>query len=325
MGKRSLLLFALIPLYALLIYRATHPALPSPDRPLLFYSNQTRHDLKLTFCQALRQAKKSASLSVYGITDPEILDLLGRRGAEGLPIEITYDPSASSPDVKKLPATLIAKQSKGLMHRKILLFDDEMAFLGSANLTPPSLKHHDNLVLGIHHAGLSHFLRDPPSCHYAFQLGKVDAALFLLPDPIGEGYDRLLSLLYTAQKTIQVALFTFTHPKIAEALIAAKERGVEVRVALDTYTAKGASRKIAERLKEAGIPLLTSQGQKLLHHKWALIDGSTLVMGSANWTKAAFSKNSDFLLILSHLSPSHQNYMSHLWEIIEIESEEVYK
>ena len=64
---------------------------------------------------------------------------------------------------------------------------------------------------------------------------------------------------------------------------------------------------------------LLSQGRELLHHKWAVIDDRVLAMGSANWTKAAFNKNSDFLFFLSPLDKRQRRFLGNLWEIIESE------
>ena len=123
-----------------------------------------------------------------------------------------------------------------------------------------------------------------------------------------------------AHKTIRLVMFTLTHNEITSALIAAHKRGVDVRVAVDYYTARGASKKTLEQLRQAQIPVYLSQGKELLHHKWALIDGDILIMGSANWTKAAFTKNQDFLLLLSSLRPDDQCFFKDLWEIIQTES-----
>jgi phosphatidylserine/phosphatidylglycerophosphate/cardiolipin synthase-like enzyme len=103
-------------------------------------------------------------------------------------------------------------------------------------------------------------------------------------------------------------------------LIKAKQRGVDVTVAVDYYTAKGSSKKTLAILEKGGIKVLLSQGRELLHHKWAVIDDTTLVMGSANWTKAAFTKNHDFLLFLSPLTESQIKFFTKLWAIIEQEA-----
>ena len=58
---------------------------------------------------------------------------------------------------------------------------------------------------------------------------------------------------------------------------------------------------------------------QLLHHKWALIDKETLIVGSANWTTAAFTKNQDCFLVLP-LKEKEQKFMKNLWKVIQLES-----
>ena len=43
-------------------------------------------------------------------------------------------------------------------------------------------------------------------------------------------------------------------------------------------------------------------------------------MGSANWTKAAFTRNEDFLLILSSLNHAQKKFILDLYRILELES-----
>ena len=59
---------------------------------------------------------------------------------------------------------------------------------------------------------------------------------------------------------------------------------------------------------------------QLLHHKFILIDDQTLLVGSANWTKAAFYKNSDCFLILHNLTDDQKTFMNRLWTRLEAES-----
>jgi cardiolipin synthase len=308
--------------YVWLIFAASRIALPDPKNPILLYSNQTRHDIKLTYCQALKEANQSIYLSVYGISDPQILSLLGKKKGEGFSLKVEFDPSASA-NLKKLlppPAIVKAVKSKGLMHRKIVVLDHLRIFLGSANLTTPSLSHHANLVMGLYSPDLAEYLENPTSCRFFFEIQGQKGEIYLLPDPEKLGIKRLLDQIDRAKKTIHIAMFTLTHPEIAQALIRAKNRGLNVCIAIDFYTAKGASKKTLAAMQKQGLKISLSQGRELLHHKWAVIDESTLVMGSANWTKAAFTKNHDFLLFLSPLTKDQVIFLNKLWEIIEDES-----
>jgi phosphatidylserine/phosphatidylglycerophosphate/cardiolipin synthase-like enzyme len=318
----SLLIGGILVFYTWLVLVGSQTDLPSCERPLQFYSNQTRQDIKLVYYHALKQAHQSIFVSVYGITDPDILAVIIQKTNQHLPISVEYDPSASSSLKKILPQSVHIDpiKGKGLMHRKIVIIDHSQVFLGSANLTPTSLRHHDNLVLGLYHPKLAAFLEHPTQTSFAFSLNAQQGELFLFPDPQQTGLHRLLTALHAAKSKIAIAMFTMTHPQIAEALIQAKKRGISISIAADYYAAKGASRKMLKNLAAEGIQILNSQGRQLLHHKWALIDDELLVMGSANWTQAAFSKNHDFLLFLFPLSKSQKQFMSKLWDIIEIES-----
>ncbi|MBY0528642.1 MAG: hypothetical protein K2P51_00440 [Rhabdochlamydiaceae bacterium] len=304
---------------AWLFVSATTPPLPDHRHPLLFYSNQSRQDIKLTLCTALNRARTSLYIMMYGITDTEIIALLQKKASQNLSIAIRYDKSASS-NLRKLLPQALPYASKGLMHRKMIAIDDTTVFLGTANLTPTSLKHHNNLVIGLHSPPLAQFLRRETGSHFIFEIEERPAELFLLPNEKHNALAQLIAAIDDAQSSIKLAMYTLTHPTIAHALVRAHKRGVFVQVALDLYTARGASRKVVALLEKAQIPLLLSRGQELLHHKWALIDENTLIMGSANWTQAAFAKNEDFLLFLPYLQKNQIKFLNRLWEIIELES-----
>jgi phosphatidylserine/phosphatidylglycerophosphate/cardiolipin synthase-like enzyme len=309
---------------AWLFVSATSPPLPDAQEPLIFYSNQTRQDIKLIFCKALSRARRSIYLMMYGITDPDILSILKKKITDGVESKIHYDKSASVNLRKKLPASANAVPfpSKGLMHRKILVVDDSSVFLGSANFTTASLKHHDNLVIGIFCPPLAACLTGEAEAMFPFEVAGQQVELWLLPDrgKTKPALHKLIAEIAHAQHSIELAIFTLTHPALTEALIDAHHRGVRVKVALDLYTARGASRHMVKRLESAQIPLFYSRGQELLHHKWALIDQKTLVVGSANWTQAAFAKNEDFLLYLYNLDQNQKKFISKLWRTIELES-----
>ncbi len=261
---------------------------------------------------------------MYTASDPLLLKWLKAHSQKKIPVSLYFDPSTghidSAPFFDAIPF-----KAQGLMHRKVLIIDDHLVFLGSANMTTPSLILHDNLTVGIDCPELATFLKDPahhqphkprqkypPAPHFTFPQGEI----FLLPDKSFTALTHLIDVLDKASSTIRISMFTLTHPDLVESLIQAKKRGVAVSLCIDFYAGRGASHKALIKLKEAGIPILFSQGQQLLHHKWALIDDHTLIFGSTNWTKAAFTKNQDCLLFLDKLSSSQKTYLNKLWKII---------
>lgn len=125
-----------------------------------------------------------------------------------------------------------------------------------------------------------------------------------------------------AKGSIDVAVFTFTDEGLADALIAAAGReGVKVRVLCDFNQFKGGrDRHKAAIQKLAGsaveiklVDLFDGKGDPQYsphyHHKFAVIDGKTLITGSFNWTGMADSKNHENVLILRDDKKTAESYV----------------
>lgn len=97
-----------------------------------------------------------------------------------------------------------------------------------------------------------------------------------------------------AQKSIQIAIFTFTDKVLVDDLIAAKNRGVAVQVVAD-YSQGTQSYSTAgfEKLIQNGIEVRINKSYELLHNKYMIIDGNTVETGSYNYTASAQTKNAE--------------------------------
>ena len=105
-----------------------------------------------------------------------------------------------------------------------------------------------------------------------------------------------------AKRQILVQAFSFTSRTLANALIAAKRRGVDVRVMADReQTFSGEASRIPD-LVHAGIPVALEVRYQTAHNKVMVIDATSVdaavISGSYNWTYAAQSKNAENVLIL---------------------------
>ncbi len=258
---------------------------------------------------------------MFGLSDRSILNALSKKIKEQVPTQIYYDTGGSASIHRYLKgAELHPIKNAGLMHQKILVLDQETVFIGSANMTSASLRMHDNLVIGLVSRSVAKFLEDhePYSPGYLrATVGGQEIELWLLPDPRGHALTELRKKIRNAAHSIRIALFTLTHPSLIDEVIDAHQRGVSVSMVVDMHSGLGASAKAIEKLKKAGVPIRLSQGPQLLHHKFIYIDEKTLITGSANWTKAAFYKNSDCILALHHLNQEQKQFMKRLWRAIE--------
>lgn len=305
--------------------------IPTSDSSVELYSNQTDDNLTDLFTQAIEQTKESITLVIYALTDYEIIQALNKKCKEGIPVYIVCDAKASPGISRRIPdATIIKRFGEGLMHQKILIIDRRQIWMGSANFTMSSLGVHGNLVIGLDHPALAEVLISrslsmdeegavtAPILHCCTRAGSQNLELWVLPDD-PTAVDRVIQLIRSAEKSIKVAMFTWTRVDFAKEIIDAAKRGIDVEVVIDRNSGKGASSKIVKMLDEAGVCVHLSTCKGLLHHKFAYID-NTLVNGSANWTQAAFKTNDDYFLIIDSLTDEQKVKMGQLWERIRQES-----
>ena len=128
-----------------------------------------------------------------------------------------------------------------------------------------------------------------------------------------------------ANRSVDLALFVFSDQSIANILQKKHQSGIEINGIFDANFAFRYYSEVLDLLgtslyyrcaaeadnnpwsnpaKTAGIAL-TEKGDKL-HHKFAIIDGQTVISGSQNWSQAANHINDETLLIIRNLTLAQQ-------------------
>jgi len=117
--------------------------------------------------------------------------------------------------------------------------------------------------------------------------------------PNGGVRQRLVRAIEESRRTIDIAVYSFTASELAEALYAAKARGVRIRVLVDRERAEaGGSGIRGLRLNGITVRSLGVPEQSLMHHKFAVFDERLVVTGSYNWTNSAEHANYENLVVL---------------------------
>jgi len=100
-------------------------------------------------------------------------------------------------------------------------------------------------------------------------------------------FARLARLIGAARSTVYVEVYEFNRADLADALIAARRRGVEVIVIDDPSEASSIGTDV--RLRNAGIDVIDYPVRKLMidHVKLMVVDGSAAVVGGINWGSAS--------------------------------------
>ena len=115
----------------------------------------------------------------------------------------------------------------------------------------------------------------------------------------------VLDQIDSAEKTITMLVFWFTWKPIADKLIEATKRGVEVRMILDKRSAE-IKQKDVDVLNETLIPSYLTNCKihiyngELLHHKTILIDDDIVLTGTCNFFNASINRHEEnYMLIKS--------------------------
>ncbi len=251
----------------------------------------------------------SIQVSSFGINDKDIVQILETQSTH-IPINIFYDAKENNIFPKGELVTIFPYKKQGLMHRKLIAVDEELLFLGSTNLTPLALKIHKNLIVCIRSKEL--YLKIEQN----LPLEKNSYSFYPLPHSTDLAMKTLLNELEHAKCRVYVCMYAFTHEELANALIRAQARGVDVKVFIDRGMAHGTCKKLTKHLEENHISTYTHLGIGLLHHKCALID-NTFTFGSANWTMAAFHKNEEHLFFFYSLTKQELSQITKFFSLIE--------
>ena len=112
--------------------------------------------------------------------------------------------------------------------------------------------------------------------------------------------DRLTTLYRHATRYLYVAVYGLTSPHVVEAMVAAKKRGVDVRLITDLKRTEDVKQLTALRtLHLAGIPILVNEHDGLMHLKQVVIDDEVNASGSMNHTTSGNRYNDERLDVIT--------------------------
>ena len=120
--------------------------------------------------------------------------------------------------------------------------------------------------------------------------------------PSSRYFEVTLNEIQQAKSSIRLTMYLFVLPvdreskvrRLADALIEARKRGVDVKVVLDRNAWQDPTAKNLEAfryLRDRNVEVFYDDEGKQTHAKAMVIDGQTVILGSSNWSESALSRN----------------------------------
>jgi len=124
--------------------------------------------------------------------------------------------------------------------------------------------------------------------------------LIVLPDDTGKP---IIDAIEGAKRSLNIRMFLFTDPTLLQAVCAAQQRGVQVRVMLNPARRNGESENEPSRatLSAAGVDVRDSNPAfALTHQKSMVVDGRTGFVESLNWEPRDLTQTRDYAIVTTH-------------------------
>ena len=127
--------------------------------------------------------------------------------------------------------------------------------------------------------------------------------------------EQIQQQLGNARSRIDICVFTISDNRISDAILAAHQRQVQVRIITDNHKQQDAGSDV-EWLLRAGITIRFDRTPDHMHHKFCIVDGLNLINGSFNWTRSASERNQENIVISQDaaLVRQFQNEFDALWD-----------
>ena len=107
----------------------------------------------------------------------------------------------------------------------------------------------------------------------------------------------VIAFIRSAEKTIDIEIYTFTSDDIIKELSDAQKRGVQVRVIMEPRVEDTRKQKVFDELSALGIDVRwASLEYKLTHSKFVIVDGKKALVGSINFSMSALTLNREAAL-----------------------------
>ena len=274
--------------------------------------------------QLIDEAQSSIHIASFEFNLPRVADALIAAKARGVDVRwVTDDENGLDIDAnpnrgqftRLMAGGIEVKDDAGrsaLMHNKFWIFDKQIVWTGSTNITVNGIYKQNNNMIVIHSAEAALIFEREWEELWNAQLGPRAPSsigsqwLILDGTPIqvlfsaeDHAVSNLIALVNDAQSSIRFLAFSFTDYPLAQAMLERARAGVDVQGVFETF-GSNSPRSELRTFWCANVPSRQDGNSSFLHHKIIIIDNSIVVTGSLNFSSSADEENEENVVILEN-------------------------
>jgi len=125
----------------------------------------------------------------------------------------------------------------------------------------------------------------------------------------------IIQKIKSAKDSVKICVFTISDDQISQEIIACHKRGISVKIITDNDKCFDLGSDI-EFIEKKGVPVKIDSSPNHMHHKFCIIDKTTLITGSYNWTRSAAERNQENILVTTEkeVTKSYVREFEKLWD-----------
>jgi phosphatidylserine/phosphatidylglycerophosphate/cardiolipin synthase-like enzyme len=217
-----------------------------------------------------------------------------------------------------------------LMHNKFWIFDQQMVWTGSTNITENGIFDQNNNTLVIYSADLAAIYEAEFQEMWNGEFGPRSTSQLATQNTVVNGSaihviftsedhaveEAIIPLINSAQSSVRFLAFSFTDYPMAKAMVDRAAAGVDVA---GVFEKVGSSTDSAElrTLYCAGVPARRDGNGGFMHNKVVIVDERYVVTGSLNFSTNAETSNDENVLIIDNpdIAKLYMQEFERIWNV----------
>ena len=267
---------------------------------------------------AIDQARLSVDVAAHQLNLWSIRDALLSAHHRGVKVRMVVESDyLEEPEIQQLKEAgipVLGDRRESLMHNKFVILDRMEVWTGSMNFTINDAYRNDNNLICLRSALLAE--------NYSVEFNEMfeqdlfgDATLALTPNPTftmngmpvevyfspDDGTSGEINRhIQSAQESIHFLAFSFTSDELAGAIIDQAIAGVRVAGVLEASQIYTSGSDYA-LFRDSGLDVRLDGNPRNMHHKVIIIDSTTVITGSYNFSANAEKRNDENTIIIHNV------------------------
>jgi len=283
--------------------------------PVIPFDNVYTGGIEDHLIQKIDIAQNTIDLAVYDFNLDDVTQALIQAKQRGVIVRVVYDngQTDSFPQMTELigagiPA--VPDDRSAFMHDKFFVFDNQCIWTGSFNIsTNAAYRNNENAL---------YFCSPEVAANYTAEFTEMFADEFGPRSPSNTPYPtftidgasienyfapedgvmaKVIAAVAKSQTYTHFMAYSFTDDALADTMLQGMGQGVEIGGIFEAF---GANTPYSEckTLLTAGADISLDGNPNTFHHKVIIIDGTTVILGSFNFSAQANDSNDENLLIV---------------------------